>query len=284
MYPTLELVGWHVDLYLVTIAVAVVIGNRLGLWMGEHLEGIPRSKMWFMLGSLAVISFAGARAQFVWNTWGSGLYLRQPLALLRVWDGLHAGGGLVLAVLAAPLIARWQRVSLSSFADAVAPTIPISLAIVRVGCFLHGCCFGTTSDLPWAVRFPTGSPASNFHLSSGVLVAGEPLSAPVHPLQLYFAASGIAAALAGYWIRGRRGYPGRVALVTAAVFCALNALLEGLRAPFYPTLYFWGARIQFEWIAIVLAIVSLCALATGEIRQQLAASFTDKGRLENARL
>lgn len=284
MHPTLELAGWHVDLYLAAIVVAVLIASRLGLWMGEHLEGIPRSKMWFMLGSLAVIAFAGARAQFVWNTWGSGLYLRQPLALLRVWDGLHAGGGLVLAVLAAPIIARWQRVSLGSFADAVVPTIPISLAIVRLGCFLHGCCFGTTSGLPWAVRFPTGSPAANFHLSSGVLPAGESISAPVHPLQLYFAAAGIAAALAGYWIKGRRGYPGRVALVTAAVFCSLNALLEGLRAPFYPTLYFWGAKLQFEWIAIALAIASLGALATGEVRRLLVTASTNKGRLGNAAL
>src|SRR5262249_28113172 len=28
------------------------------------------------------------------------------------------------------------------------------------GCFLNGCCFGSTCDLPWAVRFPFGSPPS----------------------------------------------------------------------------------------------------------------------------
>jgi phosphatidylglycerol:prolipoprotein diacylglycerol transferase len=33
------------------------------------------------------------------------------------------------------------------------------MAIGRIGCFLNGCCFGGACDLPWAVRFPYGSPA-----------------------------------------------------------------------------------------------------------------------------
>lgn len=272
MHPTLDLFGAHIDLYLATIAIAAVVANRLGLWIGEHVEGIPRAKMRSMLLWLAVVAFAGARAQFVWNTWSFGTYSTHPIDVLKVWRGLHAGGGLAALVIALPFVVRGHGVSLGRFADVIFPTIPIGLAIVRIGCFLQGCCFGHASDLPWAVSFPPGSPAANFHASTGLIERGGDWSGPVHPLQLYFAGAGVVAALAARWAYDRSTYPGRVALVTAAVFCTLTALAEAIRAPYYPQLYFWGARMQFEWIAIGLAGVALLALGSAEVWHRLNVS------------
>jgi len=44
----------------------------------------------------------------------------------------------------------------------------------RIGCFLNGCCFGKTCDLPWAVIFPPNS-AAGYHMGEIAL----------HPTQLY---------------------------------------------------------------------------------------------------
>jgi phosphatidylglycerol---prolipoprotein diacylglyceryl transferase len=38
----------------------------------------------------------------------------------------------------------------------LAAPVALGLAIGRVGCFLHGCCFGTPTDLPWGVDFGDG--------------------------------------------------------------------------------------------------------------------------------
>jgi len=35
----------------------------------------------------------------------------------------------------------------------------LGLGIGRIGCFLSGCCYGATANVPWAIRFPYGSDA-----------------------------------------------------------------------------------------------------------------------------
>jgi phosphatidylglycerol:prolipoprotein diacylglycerol transferase len=55
--------------------------------------------------------------------------------------------------------------------------LPLALAMVigRFGCFTHGCCYGTPTDLPWGVNFGDGVPRhptqiyeSLFHFSMAV--------------------------------------------------------------------------------------------------------------------
>lgn len=87
--------------------------------------------------------------------------------------------------------------TLAVMADALAPSVGIGAAMVRLGCFLSGCCFGVRSELPWALRFPAHSPPWEPHLQAGWIGPGWPESLSVHPLQLYFILlSLLAAALA----------------------------------------------------------------------------------------
>jgi|GEM_PF-348193 len=55
-----------------------------------------------------------------------------------------------------------QPASLRMYLDIMTPSLMWGLAFGRIGCFLNGCCWGATcteTRLPWAVRFPVGSPA-----------------------------------------------------------------------------------------------------------------------------
>ncbi len=36
--------------------------------------------------------------------------------------------------------------------DIFAPALALMMAIVRVGCFMGGCCYGKPTDLPWAIE------------------------------------------------------------------------------------------------------------------------------------
>jgi phosphatidylglycerol:prolipoprotein diacylglycerol transferase len=36
--------------------------------------------------------------------------------------------------------------------DIFAPALPLMMTLVRVGCFLGGCCYGKPTDLPWAIE------------------------------------------------------------------------------------------------------------------------------------
>jgi phosphatidylglycerol:prolipoprotein diacylglycerol transferase len=78
--------------------------------------------------------------QIIWTEGGlSGL----------VWYGGFAGG-----LLAAGIYTWRQQLSFWRLADLFAPYLALAYAIVRIGCFLNGCCYGNVCELPWAVSFP----------------------------------------------------------------------------------------------------------------------------------
>jgi phosphatidylglycerol:prolipoprotein diacylglycerol transferase len=52
-----------------------------------------------------------------------------------------------------------HKLPVLKFLDLIVPSVMLGLALGRIGCFLNGCCYGGTCDLPWAVTFP-GNPAS----------------------------------------------------------------------------------------------------------------------------
>jgi phosphatidylglycerol:prolipoprotein diacylglycerol transferase len=146
-------------------------------------------------------------------------------------------------------LARLLRLPVWKLADCAVPALAVGIALMRTGCFLRGCCFGVASDLPWAVTFPTGSPAWAQQLLSGQTgilgMAGG--VHPVHPTQLYeVGAALLLAAGALLWQRWR-GLPDGVGFLAFAIgftlFRAANGVLrvplpdEGTPAWFYPALY-----------------------------------------------
>jgi phosphatidylglycerol:prolipoprotein diacylglycerol transferase len=68
--------------------------------------------------------------------------------------GLTYYGGFLLAFPSLVLYARWKKLPIRLGMDIVAPCLMIGLGFGRIGCFLNGCCYGATCDLPWAISFP----------------------------------------------------------------------------------------------------------------------------------
>ncbi len=150
--------------------------------------------------------------------------------------GMNLYGGVLLAIIGTIVYCFWKKIPLLEILDYFAPAYALGLAFGRIGCFLNGCCFGTPSDLPWAVVFPTGSiPYSVFG------------SAHLHPSQLYTSFYGLALFFLTHYILKHRRIPGVVASVlfmTAAVF---RVLIESVRY-YEEAMYFTvaGARITYN--------------------------------------
>jgi phosphatidylglycerol:prolipoprotein diacylglycerol transferase len=83
------------------------------------------------------------------------------------------------------LIARWWLKFKLPALDSFAIAFPLCLAIMRVGCFLAGCCFGNPTNLPWGVKYPLNSEPYLIHLSRGWIDPLSDTSLAVHPTQLY---------------------------------------------------------------------------------------------------
>ncbi len=93
---------------------------------------------------------------------------------LRNAGAVH--GGLLAGFIALIVLTRKNKFSLSLILDAFLPGIALGQAIGRLGCLAAGCCFGTHTELPWAVTYT--------HEKTPIL-GGAPLHLSVHPVQIY---------------------------------------------------------------------------------------------------
>lgn len=180
------------------------------------------------------------------------------------WSRGYRYPGGVLGLLAAMPLVAWSagsgRAALA-LGDALMPAFGAALAVVRVGCFLAGCCHGAPTGAWWAVRFPAGSEAWHRHVDHGWQALDSARSLPVHPLQLYFAAGSLAIAALAAWALPRRAWAGQVLLLCLGLDALLKVALEGLRDPVVPHL---------RWLPLAIAVAAACAL--------LAVALSRRGR------
>jgi len=87
-----------------------------------------------------------------------------PLILMNLQYGLHwqtllAGrtivGGLLGGTIGVLLIKKKLGIQ-ERYGNLLAPPIALGMATGRIGCFFHGCCFGTPTHLPWGIDFGDG--------------------------------------------------------------------------------------------------------------------------------
>ena len=120
------------------------------------------------------------------------ILLKDPLLIFQFLESNKVVIGAFLgAGLFSWLYLRWKRVVCLTYADAAIPAVAIGYVLARIGCFLNGDDFGTLSNLPWAMRFPQDTVAFASHLINGWVQPQDALSLPVHPTQLYHAATGL---------------------------------------------------------------------------------------------
>ncbi|MEN9465043.1 MAG: hypothetical protein RL217_1224, partial [Pseudomonadota bacterium] len=98
-------------------------------------------------------------------------FLKDPVWLLRVWEGgMSFHGGLLGVLIAVAWFSHKYKKSFFDVGDFVAPFVPIGLMFGRIGNFIGGELWGRIADpasVPWAMVFPR---------------AGD---LPRHPSQLY---------------------------------------------------------------------------------------------------
>lgn len=101
---------------------------------------------------------------------------RDPLALLRVWEGgMASHGGFVGVCLALFWMVKKHKLEWRPLADILVTLAPPGLLLGRIANFINGELWGKISYVPWAVIFPKSAPP------------GTPLTEipPRHPSQLY---------------------------------------------------------------------------------------------------
>jgi phosphatidylglycerol:prolipoprotein diacylglycerol transferase len=264
MYPhaiTLPF-GFTVSAHNALVTSAAVVSILLVVGFAPRLEGLPRIRTLAAMLVAVLGAFALGRAHYVLIR--SGL---DPADLLRLDRNIHAGGAILGAVLGCWLGARLVALPLGKLADACAPAAGIGIAIARMGCLAHGCCFGRTCSLPWCFPWPAGTLVHEWHWRAGIIPEDALVSPPLHPLQIYFALLGLLVTVVTLAVHRRKRYDGEVALLALALFTGGSALLELLRVDYAERPY-WGPLPQLAWTALALFAVTLAALAWGAMRHR----------------
>jgi phosphatidylglycerol:prolipoprotein diacylglycerol transferase len=175
----------------------------------------------------AVWSIIGSRLLYVFTNLSEFKDITQVVMVNR--GGLVAYGGMIGGFLASVYCCRKRGIPLLQWADVAAPSVVLGTAITRVGCLLFGCDFGARSSLPWAIRFPQGSPAWNHHVRDFGLTQSAPYSYPVHPTQIYESLVGLSLFALLMLIRKYRTFSGQVFLGWVLGYGIMRPLIEIVR-------------------------------------------------------
>jgi len=258
--------------FVAAVVLATVIAWRRGL------------SWWRALLTFAValaIGIGGARLFDLAVSWGP--YAKKPGSIYAFnLTGFALDGGLILAVIAAALLARLFHLPLWRLADSSVPGIAAGLVLMRVGCLLNGCCFGTVTSLPWGVQYPPGSKAWEWEVATGRsgLLGFLGGMKPVHPTQVYEMMAAVVLCGVAVWLLRRGRHSGRGVVMQGVPFLVfalgftvfrlgnyfMRAHLPGSTVPFwfYPALYAVTTVVIGCVLAWRMSLLPLPGLAGGD--------------------
>src|SRR5262245_49021998 len=147
--------------YGVMLGSSLVVGWFIAMNLAQK-DGIDQQEAGTIYMWTAVWSIVGSRLLYVITNISEFDSITQVVMVNR--GGLVAYGGMIGGFLASVYCCRKRGIPLLQWADVAAPSVVLGTAITRIGCLLFGCDFGARSSLPWAIRFPQGSPAWQRHV------------------------------------------------------------------------------------------------------------------------
>jgi len=173
------------------------------------------------------------------------------------WSGMTSFWGYLAGLCAVAIVCKDHGLPLARLGDLATAPLGLALAIARLGCFSAGCDYGKVTSLPWAVRFPSGSPAWWDHVNAGLISRDRAESLPVHPTELYESLLGLVIMAVGL-VCVRRGWrQGRVFLAGAATYAIGRIGIETVRGDAGRGVYAGLSSGQ------IFSLIVLAAIAAG---------------------
>lgn len=191
--------------------IAIVMGLSTAYYMMKK-RGIWSKRIILLLLISLIAFFIGARLfHFLINP---DFYLSDTNNLFRFHDiGFALYGGLIFAFIISFITMYLLKINKNQFLDSISPPFYLSLAIMRIGCFLNGCCFGKVTTMPWGV-----AQADNFNQRFYEFLIGFKDTRVYHPTQLYELFAAISISLLTFYLTRKKLPDGAVFLIAAILF------------------------------------------------------------------
>lgn len=195
------------------LALAVLVAI-IGIGRLMEKEGYERETGLDLILLTVICGIIGGRiAYIVTYEWMD--FLRDPWMVLSLRDGGIQGlvwyGSLVGGLIPFVLYLRKKQLPGWQVADIFAPFVALGYALVRIGCFLEGCCYGRITDSPLGMVFPTVDAYTRY------------------PTQLFSSALNFILFLLLIWLYPRRKFPGQVLTVYLIGYAIYRFIVEFFR-------------------------------------------------------
>ena len=234
---------------LVGLALMLMLARRRGLEAGPVASAV----LWGYLAAVLAGIVVPMTIDAIQHLFATGhLQLR--------WAGMTSFWGYLAGGIAVALVCRRDRIPLARMADLAALPLGFALVFSRLGCFMAGCDYGKVTSLPWAVRFPAGSPAWRDHLHAGLISAGRGESLAVHPTQLYEALLGLVIVAVVLIVARRSRTDGRMFFASAVTYAIGRLIIETLRGDAGRGIYAGLSSGQIFSLLVLVAIAVRFAL------------------------
>ncbi len=138
------------------LAIAVIIAI-IGISKLFEKEGYQKDIVLDLVVICVICGVVGARLAYIF-TYEWAEFLAHPLTMFSLQDGGIKGlawyGALVGGLIPFIIYLRRKKLSFWAVADMFAPYLALGYALVRIGCFMNGCCYGNITDSACGVVFP----------------------------------------------------------------------------------------------------------------------------------
>ncbi len=112
------------------------------------------------------------------------------VSLLDIFSSRKVGyvfyGGYIVGLILGIFYIFLTKNNVLKVLDIATPLLGLGLFIGRIGCFLHGCCFGISCNINFiCLRFPKDSDVFNYQLQKGMISSSDSSTLAVFPVQLF---------------------------------------------------------------------------------------------------
>jgi phosphatidylglycerol:prolipoprotein diacylglycerol transferase len=207
-------IRWYSLAYIVGLVLGALYIDRINKKFA-HIKNVSAFDDLMVWGVLGVL--LGGRFGYIFF-YHPGYYFSHPLEIFKVWEGgMSFHGGLIGVTVAIYLFCRKHKVQFWKLIDLCAAAAPLGLFFGRVANFINGELYGRSTDVAWAVIFPTGG------------------DVPRHPSQLYEAAlEGIVSFFILYYLIYHRKTLSKPGMLTGAFLLCYSTsriIVEFFREP-----------------------------------------------------
>jgi phosphatidylglycerol---prolipoprotein diacylglyceryl transferase len=154
-------IRWIFPSYTLMMSLGIIAGM---LFARKKYLDIPLRVKIFAFFICGIFAMAGGKLFYLVFYTKTAWYLI-PIRMFEIWRvGMVSVGGLTFLVITIAILCKYYKLNVMKVLNDIAPSLVIGLFFGRIGCFLAGCCYGSSTNFALAIAM------NNIH---------------VHPTQLY---------------------------------------------------------------------------------------------------